>query len=317
MARTTKKGGQKAPRVDVAQMVTDRMIESLEKGTIPWQRTWRTIDHMPKSLSTGKPYRGINVFLLTITAAIEGYDAPWWGTYRQITERGGQVRKGEHGTQVVLWKFLEKAGTDRNGEPTVKKIPWLTTFVVFNQDQADWPEGSRKPKPDEQPTGPSEAPVEAAEALVAGYLATGPSLKHGGDRAFYRPATDEVHMPQFEAFGSAAAYHSTLFHELTHSTGNSKRLDRPGVADGTFGKFGDAVYSAEELVAEMGAAMLCAHAGIDQDAVFGNSASYIQSWLSVLKGDKDIVIKAASQATKAVDTVLGIKAQANGEKEAA
>lgn len=305
----------KTPRPDVAKIVTDKIIAALEAGTIPWQKTWRTVDQFPTSLSTGKRYRGINVFLLTLQAQVSGYSSPWWGTYRQISERGGQVRKGEEGTEVVFWKFLDKVEVV-DGEKIAKKIPFLRYYHVFNSEQCDWAEGSKAPA---TPTpAHSDDPLADAEALVAEYLHHGPSLSHGGDRAFYSPLQDEVRVPHFEAFGSAAAYYSTLYHELTHSTGHVKRLAREGIADGTFGKFGDAVYSQEELVAEMGAAMLCAIAGIDQDAVFGSSASYIASWLKVLKGDNKLVIRAAAQAQKAADLITGnVATNGNEEAEAA
>ena len=291
----------RAPRQDIAQIVTDRIIEKLQQGTVVWQKTWAGGSSVPRSLSTGKPYRGINLFLL----AFSGFASEWWGTYNQIVERGGQVRKGEQHTKVVFWKLLKKETTDADGNAKTTSIPFLQQYQVFNADQCDWEDAKRPPKV--EPTRNPGERVQACEALVTEYLATGPKLAHGGDRAFYRPGTDSVTMPRFEVFDSPEAYHSTLFHELTHSTGHSSRLARQGIADGTFGGFGDKVYSNEELVAELGAAILCGLAGIAQDAVLDNSASYIAHWLKVLQEDNRLIITAAAQAQKAVDLILGTK----------
>jgi len=288
---------------DAAEETTKKIIAALEAGVVPWQKTWKSLGaDLPRSLSTGKPYRGVNVFTLWFEGIDKGYKSNHWGTYRQISERGGQVRKGEKSTEVVFWKIIEKS-EKVDGKDRVKKIPLLRLFHVFNADQADWAEGARLPQVAEPLEGFD--PIAHAEAVVAEYLAKGPSLSHGGDRAFYRPATDHVQMPEFADFVSAEAYYSTLYHELTHSTGHDSRLKRDGIADGTFGAFGDKVYSAEELIAEMGAAMLCSVAGIEQAATLDNSASYLAHWIKALKGDNSLVIKAASAAQKAVDRIVG------------
>jgi antirestriction protein ArdC len=287
---------------DAAAETTSAILAQLEAGTVPWQRPWSAGPvRVPTSLSTGKPYRGINVFLLDFEAMAKGYASPYWGTYRQIGERGGQVRKGEKSTQIVFWKLLDKTETV-DGKAVARKIPLLRLFHVFNVAQCDWSDDARLPQVPE--TNPVEA-IEHAAQLVAGYLATGPTLAHGGDSAYYRPATDAVQMPEMSAFESAEHYYSTLYHELTHSTGHDTRLKRDGIAQGTFGRFGDAVYSFEELVAEMGAAMCCLLAGINQAATLPSSASYLAHWVSALRGDASLIIKAASAAQKAVDRLAG------------
>jgi antirestriction protein ArdC len=260
------------------------------------------------SLSTNRPYRGLNVFTLWFTAMEKGYSSPWWGTYKQIQERGGQVRKGEESTQVIWWSIFTKTGVV-DGETVTKSFPILKAFRVFNIEQCDWAENAKLPPVAERA---QVDPVEAAEALIAGYLADGPSLGHGGDRAFYRPATDQIQMPHLADFEGAEHYYSTLYHEATHSTGHSKRLAREGIAQGTFGRFGDPVYSFEELVAEMGAAMLSAVAGIEQDITFADSAAYIAHWIGALKEDNRVVIRAAAQAQKAVDMILGTTFENDG-----
>jgi antirestriction protein ArdC len=304
MAKTqTRKPSAGQVRKDIAADVTAKIIEQLRQGVVIWHKPWKSVVQLPTSLTTGKPYRGVNVFLLGFTAELAGYSSPFWGTYKQIAERGGQVRKGEKSTDVVFWKILFKETENGNGEAVTKKIPFLRSYNVFNVDQADWPEGSKKPEGDVTPSDVD--PIEAAEQLAGEYLATGPSLNHGGDRAYYRPSTDSVQLPHLEAFGQAESYYSTLYHELTHSTGHESRLKRTGIAEGTFGPFGSAVYSTEELVAEMGAAILCAHAGIEQTATVEASAAYLQHWLNVLQSDDKLIISAASAAQKAVDRILG------------
>jgi antirestriction protein ArdC len=304
MHRKPKARYAKKATTDVAQVVTDLMLEKLHEGVVPWQKPWKSLSDAPRSLTTGKLYRGINIFLLQLTTLSKGYTSPLWGTYKQISERGGQVRRKEESTEIVFWKLLVKESTDSDGKPTTKRIPFLNTYRVFNADQADWPEGSKLPV---QAVRNNDERDTDCDALVAEYLATGPSLVHGGSRAFYRPGTDTVTVPAFADFDSAEHYHSTLFHELTHSTGHSKRLARDGIAQGTFGAFGDAVYSAEELVAEMGAAILCAVAGIEQGAAFDASAAYLAHWLKALEADNRLIIQAAAQAQKAVDLITSTK----------
>jgi antirestriction protein ArdC len=287
---------------DAAAETTSAILAQLEAGTVPWQRPWTAGPvRVPTSLSSGKPYRGINVFLLDFEAMAKGYSSPYWGTYKQVGERGGQVRRGEKSTQIIFWKILSRTG-QLNGETVTQVIPLLRLFHVFNLDQCDWSADARLPAvPEPNPV----AAIEHARALVDGYLAHGPSLAHGGDSAYYRPASDAVQMPPLDAFQSAEHYYSTLYHELTHSTGHDSRLKRDGIAQGTFGRFGDPVYSFEELVAEMGAAMCCLLAGINQAATLPSSASYLAHWVSTLRGDASLIIKAASAAQKAVDLLAG------------
>jgi len=292
---------------DAAEVTTNKILEALKADIVPWQQEWTGNTGLPTSLATGKLYRGVNVFTLWLTGAAAGYASNLWGTYRQIQERGGQVRKGEKSTEIVFWKIIEKKV---DGEDKVKKIPLLRLFHVFNIDQADWAEGARLPA---VPERTQVDPIEAAEALLADYLAGGPSLAYGGDKAYYKPGADHIQMPARDDFTSAEAFYSTLYHEASHSTGHSKRLSREGIAQGTFGAFGDKVYSQEELVAEMGAAILCAIAGIEQKATLDNSAAYIAHWVKALSDDHSLIIKAASAAQKAVDLIVGTTFD-NGEE---
>jgi len=241
----------------------------------------------------------VNTILLGMSALSHDYGSPWWGTYRQIQERGGQVRKGERSTMVVLWKPVTRHPDSSDYQPDDQTKPGryllARTFSVFNADQCD---GLRIA----QPERPTVDPIEACEQVTARYLATGPKLTNGMGRAWYRPSRDVVGMPERSAFESAEAWHSTLFHELVHSSGHQTRLNREGVVEGH--RFGDESYSKEELIAEMGAAMLCGLAGVEQ-VTLANSAAYIASWLRVLRGDPKLVVSAAASAQRAADLIAG------------
>jgi antirestriction protein ArdC len=305
---TTKK---KTVFKDTYAEVTNRVLALLDEGTVIWHQPWRSRNAGgPRNFASKKLYRGINVFLLGFSQAEGGYASNLWGTYKQISEKGGQVRKGEKGTKIIWWNILRKEQVV-DGKPVTKSFPMLKEFVVFNIEQADWPEGSKRPI---EPEIIASEANETAEAVVAEYLAKGPSLRHGGDRAFYRASEDRIQMPLQADFDSDDHYYSTLYHEATHSTGHSKRLARQGIAEGTFGSFGDPVYSFEELVAEMGAAMLSAIAGIDQATVTA-SAAYLAHWRDVLQGDNKLIVQAAAQAQKAVDLILGTTFDNNEEEE--
>jgi antirestriction protein ArdC len=299
-------------KVDRYQVITDRIITLLDQGVAPWRKSWKTggsgLTNYPRSMSTGKVYRGINVFLLQIEAAEKGYSSPWWGTFKNIAERGGSV-KGQHGVQIVLWNPLMVEDKEHPGK--LKKIMWMKAYTVFNADQVSDAEGQTfklpgKAVPVLKPSDESFTPIEAAEEAIAGYLADGPSLRHGGDRAYYQPGIDHVQLPPREAFETPEEYYATQFHELGHSTGHASRLNRAGIADLPKGhKFGDALYSQEELVAEMTAAFLSGMTDIEQ-VTLDSSARYLQSWINVLKGDKKLLIHAAQQAQKAADKILGL-----------
>lgn len=293
-------------RRDIYSEVTDTIVAALEQGTIPWHRPWSAAEQsLPVSVSTGKLYRGINPFLLQLAGQTKGYASPWWGTFKALQERGGSVRKGEKGTLVVFWKRLVVATTPEERAATgkdKKAIPMLRHYNVFNAEQADgMPEKYAAQKIDH---GPDFDPITAAEVIADGYKGGPVVYQHeGGARAFYRPSTDAVHMPARWQFDGAEEYYSTLFHELTHSTGHSSRLNRPTLLESH--SFGDANYSREELVAEMGAAMLAGVAGIHQTTV-PNSAAYVAGWLKALRGDKKLVVSAGGQAQRAADHILGV-----------
>lgn len=280
-------------KANVYEIVTEKIVAQLEAGTVPWRKPWRTT--APMSMSSRKPYRGINVFLLMGDGS-EGSN--WWGTYKQIEKMGGQVRQGEKSSLATFWKMLD--GEDDNGNP--KKVPLLRYFRVFSANQVDWTDGM--PEAFRLSTGAND-PIADAEAVVDNWKATGeaPAFSaNPSDRACYFPKLDMIEMPHRDAFESSELFYSTLFHEMTHSTGHASRLARPGVVD--FDGFGSHTYGDEELVAEMGAAMLCGHVGIE--TTFGSSAAYIASWLNAIGEDPKLLVGAAGRAQKAADLILGV-----------
>jgi antirestriction protein ArdC len=264
---------------------------------VPWRKPWQAVAGPPRSMSSGARYRGVNVFLLGLTQAEAGYDSPWWGTYRQIAGLGGQVRRGEKPTAVILWKPVQVASQDpQTGEPGVRQVPVLRYYRVFNAGQADGLAERFHPEPGQQIT------LTGPQAVLDHYLADGPQLRHvAGDRACYHPATDAIRLPLRSQFRSPEQYYATAFHEAGHSTGHPARLNRPGVAQ--FDHFGSGRYAREELVAEMTSSILCAQTGIDTPEIFSNSASYIAGWLRALHQDSRLVVTAAAQAQRACDLI--------------
>lgn len=270
---------------DVYAEVTARIVEQLEQGVIPWQKPWiasgAAISH-----STGKPYSLLNQILLARPGE--------YATFKQIQQEGGRVKKGAKSSMVVFWKWLEQEDEETK---EIKKIPFLRYYNVFHIDQCEGIKAKHsKPLPN------IAQPDEAAEAIARDYLTrSGVRLIHEeGNRAFYRPSTDSITLPLLAQFKNTAEYYSTLFHEMTHSTGHSSRLDRlTKVA-----AFGSEEYSKEELVAEIGAAALVNHAGLETSSSLTNSAAYIQSWLKALQDDKRLIVSASGRAEKAVNLIL-------------
>ena len=273
----------------VYQIITDRIIALLEQGTVPWQKPWGGPDGIPKNLVSGKEYRGINVFMLSSAC----YESPYWLTYRQAKNREGHVKKGEKGWPVVYWNWYERANPDISELP--EKRPFLKYYTVFNVEQCD-----NVPYPDTKRPANDFSSIKACEEVVS-RMPRPPTIEHKLNRAFYRPAEDLVNMPEAECFESPEEYYSTVFHELVHSTGHESRLARVGIT-GTV-VFGSRLYSREELIAQMGAAYLCGHTGIENETI-ENSAGYIEGWLSRLRRNDRLVVQAGALAQKAVDYIL-------------
>ncbi|MGH2343265.1 ArdC family protein (plasmid) [Segnochrobactraceae bacterium EtOH-i3] len=282
-------------KTDIYEQVTALIVAELEKGLRPWFQPWNA-EHAAGRITrplraNGEAYRGINVLMLWSAAMERGYSAPIWMTYKQAAELGGHVRKGEKGNLVVYANTLTKTETDENGEEQERNIPFMKGYTVFNVEQVEGlPE--RFYARAEQPSNPMQR-IEAAEAFFA---ATGADIRHGGNRAYYSPAQDFVQMPPFEAFSEPEAYYATLAHEGCHWTKGNGRLDRD------FGRkrWGDEGYAMEELVAELGAAFLCADLALSP-APRAEHAAYIGNWLKVLKEDKRAIFSAAAHAQRAAD----------------
>lgn len=285
-------------RPDIYASITARIVEALEAGVIPWRSPiLRTASGLSaRNLVSNRPYSGCNAFLLAFTAHCNGYASPYWVTFRQALAAGGSVRKGEKGTHIVYWRMLDIEKAD--GEK--KSVPMLRHFVVFNIDQCDGiADPSAVPVQPERPF----SPIESAARIVAGF-AGAPDITHAGCRAYYTPSADTVTIPEPTGFRSPEAYYATLFHELAHATGHAKRLGR-GLGGA---QFGSPEYAREELIAEMGAAFLCAEAGISP-ATVEDSAAYIASWLKALRNDRKLVVVAAGAAQKAANHILGVVAE--------
>ena len=278
---------------NVYEVITDRIMKQLEAGVTPWQKPWRLRGRggLPRNLVSGREYRGINVWILRSSR----YSPQSWLTFKQARELGGYVRKGEAGLPVVYWKFGTREVED--GDEIVEKQSVLCRYyTVFNTEQC---EGVPNPEKATEPT-PELNPIDACERVVNDW-ANKPSIRHGGDRASYHKLVDLINMPMMEIFHSVEEYHSTMFHELVHSTGHPTRLNRSTLMDAE--TFGDNNYSREELIAEMGAAFLCGITGIENRTI-NNSSSYLKSWLGVLRSDFRLVLIAAGQAQKAVDSIV-------------
>jgi antirestriction protein ArdC len=287
-----------APSRDLYQAVTDRIVAALEAGTKPWRKRWSAVGGADglQLRATGQEYRGINQLLLTLTASMEGYSSPYWLTFKQALELGGNVRKGERSTEIVFYKKLtvEDRDAPEGEEERKKQIPMLRSYRVFNAEQCEGLPERFTAKPTAEPVD-GKARDAAAEAALR---SCGATIREGGNRAFFAPGPDLVQLPPFHAFESVGAYLATLAHELTHWTGHSSRLDRLKLAP-----FGSPDYAREELVAEIGAAFICARLGIAGEHI-DDHASYLASWLKVLRTDKRAIFKAAAFAQAAADLVL-------------
>lgn len=298
-------------RFDAYQMVTDRICALLEQGIKPWAKPWSSATTCAWSGSNGRVYSLLNQMLLAdpekkyktieeLFADIRGE----WVTFKHAQERGGNVKKGEKGRKVVFFKMLDKetGKKDADGNEITESIPYLTVYTVFKISQCDGLTQKYHTNDDQLYTFIADA---SAERVAAEYIQREGITyrKTKGNKAYYRPSTDVVVTPIPEQFSDPAEYYSTLYHELTHSTGHPKRLNR--ITDSA--AFGNEEYSREELVAEIGSAFLCATLGVENNNTLLNSAAYIQNWLKALKNDKRMIVVASSRAEKAVRMILNIK----------
>jgi len=277
---------------DIHATITERFIEQLRAGCVPWQRPWVNVQNMVSK----KAYRGIN----SLTLGSTRFASPFWMTFRQARELGGTVRKGERSLPVIYYKFLQKHDREGNMVFTAKGKPACVPFVrwsnVFNLEQTEGIVAPALAIRLEQPPA-----LEQAEALV--HQANLCPIRREGFAAAYSPRDDIIRMPSPRMFRSSEDYYHTLFHEMTHATGHGSRLDREGITNPI--RFGSERYSKEELIAELGAAFLSNEAGILDQVRFDNSAAYLNSWIKKLEDDPALIVTAASQAQRGFDWVTG------------
>lgn len=281
---------------DAMKAITDRIIAELEKGRIPWQKPWSVTGAGCISYSTGKPYSVLNTLLL---GGLSGE----WITFNQASRAGGHVKKGEKGSMVVFWKQVKVRDKDTDEE---KIVPFLKSYTVFHAATQCEGIAPRWAVSVPQIRTSDLKPDARAEQIVQDYISRSGVgfLAAESSEAYYSPALDRIVVPELSQFSNVEEYYSTVMHECTHSTGHASRLNRFGMSDADY-PAGKQKYSLEELVAELGAAFLVNHAGLETEKCFRNSAAYISSWLTVLKNDKRAVVMAAGRAEKAVNLILG------------
>ena len=290
---------------DLYSRVTNGIIADLENGVRPWIKPW-SAEHLAGRItrplrSTGEPYSGINVVLLWAEAVACGYTAPIWITFRQALALGGHVRKGEKGSTVVYANRIVRTEAGDDGQDVERQIPFLKAYTVFNVGQVEGLPSHFY--------ATAEPQLDAAQRIAhadAFFAATGAEIRHGGNQAYYALQPDYVQTPPFECFADPESYYATLAHECTHWTRHPTRLDRD------FGRkrWGDDGYAREELVAELGAAFLCADLGLELTPR-ADHASYIASWLEVLKDDRRFIFTAAAHAQRAADYLHRRQTQAS------
>lgn len=297
---------------DIQNDVTNRIIEALENGRAPWVRPWGQLrgsanrgNPMPHNAVGGNEYSGINLLLLGVAQDAKGYSSAGWLTFAQALKLGGNVRKGERGTRIIkVGKVVKTTEDSKTGEEKTRSMSFLKEFTVFNLEQCE--------KLPESITAPAFTPrpeaLDLMRAGVAGIVRNNQvNLQHEGQRACYIPALDVIKMPDPACFKSLSHYEGTLLHELTHWTGHPSRLKRD-----FHGQFGSENYAKEELIAELGAAFLCAALGVDGEL---QHADYIGSWLKVLKNDRKAIFQASSAARKASEYLQGIHQAATEEAD--
>lgn len=291
-------------RHDLYDTVTASIIAALEAGTRPWAPLWSAGERLMRPLrANGQPYKGVNVLLLWSAASAKGYTSASWFTFKQALELGGNVRKGEKSTPIVFVGAMERERVNvQTGQAEAVAVPFLKSYNVFNADQCDGLPDRFRPAPAEVVID-EMARLQAAETFFAN---VGASVTEGGADAYYRPGTDTIHLPPFVTFKAPASFYSVQAHETVHWTGHKSRLDR--TFDGSK-RFGGEAYAMEELVAELGAAFLCADLGLVNETR-DDHASYLASWLKALKADNRAIFTAAAAAQRACDFLHALQPEA-------
>lgn len=278
---------------DIFEIVTALIIQKLEEGVIPWRQPWKNLG-APRNFITRRPYRGINLLLLSAL----GYSSNEYLTFKQVQDVGGRVNKGEKAHLVILWLWVDEAETRKMQDVKPRKKPQLRYYFVFNKMQCTGlPEKAYAP-----PLERSES-IPLCEAIIE-EMPNCPKIVHNENEAYYHIQADFINMPRQEVFESLDSYYSVLFHELIHSTGHPDRLKRKEIME--HDKFGSETYSIEELTAEIGSCYLTSLTGIASNDLT-NSVAYIQGWLDKLKADKKFIVYASAQAQRATDYILNLE----------
>lgn len=297
---------------DLYQVITDKILDEIEKtNKLNWVKEWKTkrgTNVFPMNGISKKRYEGINFFLLSM----HDYSNPYWLTYKQVEQLGGNVRKGEKSTMIVFWKINEYTTTNTTtNEEESKKVPILRYYNVFNVEQCE----NVNIKADEVPEVQynENEKIDIAQNIVESYQvreAINYDIKES-DRAFYRPSTDSITMPLIEQFNSSQSFYSTFFHEISHSTGHKKRLNRKEVVETSY--FGSCDYGMEELTAELTSAFICAEIGISNENTERNSIAYLKNWKNAIKGDKKLFLMASQRASKSAKYILNKQEETHEE----
>ncbi len=292
MAKVRKK--YKTAKRDLYEEITNKILKQLDEGIVPWKKPW--VGGGPSNYYSGKQYRGVNVLVLAIDQWAGGHTSNKWLTYRQAKTLKGYVKKGQRGSTIVFWKFIDKekeVEVDGETELIIDRIPLMRSYTVFNVEQCEG-----LPAEDKMP---EIRLLQSAENIKEAYSDC-PPIQYGAGRAFYSITKDMIGMPAAESFDSVEEHYSTLFHEMIHSTGHKAKLNR---FSGEVIAMGAGSYSKEELVAELGAAFLCATADQDiSEKTIENSAAYIDGWRRKISQDKRLVVTAAGAAQRATDYIL-------------
>ena len=296
---------------EIRQTITEKIVAALRSGSVPfWRRPWSQSKNagLPTSVSSGKPYRGINNLLTTLAAQNKGYESKWWGTFHAWKAQGGWVRRGEKATTIILYKKVSKVTTDSDGEEEIESFPLMRAWSVFNVQQC---EGSALDKFRDTARPNSEGSFVDCGPAEQVFAATGADIRHAGGRAFYSPEQDFIQLPPKEAFKKAHDFYGVLGHETVHWTGHKSRLNRLD----RLARFGNQLYAMEELVAEIGSAFLLAELGIPQSDDLSNVTAYVADWLKVLENDHFAVFTASSASSKAVEFITSFSRPVVNEPE--
>lgn len=281
---------------EIQEKITQKFIEAVEKdGRLPWQKPWKdSIGNGPRNYESGHCYQGFN----WVMTAFSEFSSPFWLTFEQAKKLGGMVKKGSKGTQIFRWEKFEKKTGEKNaqGEDVKKSMFYIKTWTIFNAQQI---EGIEFKQP--EVIVPTIDRCDVVDGVLKS-MPNAPKVVYSGNRACYIPSLDKINMPEISQFVSKEHFYATLVHEHIHATGHSSRLKRESVinSDG----FGGEVYSFEELIAEIGSAMFLSQYGMQNQSVEANQMAYVQGWIRTLKNDPAMIMKAASQAQKAVNYIL-------------